>query len=269
MDMYWVYELHSWQFGVLTVGLLVSVSLSAFVLTRSWIRSSFRLSDATNEPVSGFFSGVGVFYGLLLGQVAVTAWQNVDNADALISREATEADTFYRNISVMPEPYKTRLQDGVRDYLHYMVEVVWPAHQHGDSSTEATVIITRMHKVLSSFAPGNEGEKIIFAAAYMSFNKFLEARHLRIDSVRGSLPTELWVVVILGGVLNIGVTFFFHMRDRKAHYFLTGALAVFVGLMIFLVATMDDPFRGPNGVSPESYQRVLSNLDKLDPAFLN
>jgi hypothetical protein len=74
MNMYWVYDLQSWQFGVLTVALLVSVSLSAFVLSRNWIRKRFRLSDATNEPVSGFFfrsrrflrtvAGTGCRYGV-------------------------------------------------------------------------------------------------------------------------------------------------------------------------------------------------------------
>jgi len=79
----------------------------------------------------------------------------------------------------------------------------------------------------------------------------------------------MWVVVFVGGVLTIVVSFFFHMSDRRAHACLTSALAVFIGLMIFLIASLDNPFRGPNGVDPDSYQRLLTILDVYDPALVD
>lgn len=268
--MYWIYDLPRWQFGLLTVSFFVAVALIAFAFSHRWIHRRFNLSDETNEPVNGFFSGVGVFYGLLLGQIAVGAWQNADSVEDLVSREAATAAAFYRDISGLPEPQKSRLQSQVREYLHYVVEVAWPAHRNGDECFRGqAVFMTRMNKVLLGFVPANEAEKAVYNAAFVAFNKFIEAYRLRVDSVHSSLPVEMWVVVFFGGMLTIVVTFFFHLRDRRAHILLTGALAVFVGLMIFLIASLDNPFRGRDGVSSESYQRLLDILDVYDPALVD
>jgi hypothetical protein len=268
--MYWIYDLPKWQLALLTVGFFVAVSLIAFALSRGWVHRRFSLSHETNEPVNGFFSGVGVFYGLLLGQVAVGAWQNADDVDNLVSREAAAAAAFYRDISGFPEPQKSRLQTQVRDYLHYVVDVAWPAHRNGDECFRGQALfMTRIDKVLLGFVPASEAEKTVYITAFEAFNKLVEAYRLRVDSVNSGLPMEMWVVVFFGGVLTIVVSFFFHISDRRAHVFLTGSLAVFIGLMIFLIASLDNPFRGPNGVDPDSYRRLLGILDVYDPALVD
>jgi hypothetical protein len=268
--MYWVYDFSKWQLGLLTVGFFVSISLLAFMLSRGWIHKRFSLSHETNEPVNGFFSGVGVFYGLLLGQVAVGAWQNADDVDNLVSREAAAGAAFYRDISGFPEPHKSDLQSLVHDYLRYVVDVAWPAHRNGDECFRGQALfMTRIDKVMLGFVPTNEAEKAVYITAFESFNKLIEAYRLRVDSVNGGLPMEMWAVVFLGGVLTIVVSFFFHLSDRRAHVCLTAMLAVFIGLMIFLIVSLDNPFRGPNGVDPDSYERLLTILDVYDPALVD
>jgi hypothetical protein len=72
--LYGIYNLPTWLFGVLTIAVFAIASCGGLVLMRGWIRNHLRLSNDTNEAVNGYFAGVGVIYGLLLGLVAVATW---------------------------------------------------------------------------------------------------------------------------------------------------------------------------------------------------
>jgi hypothetical protein len=76
------------------------------------------------------------------------------------------------------------------------------------------------------------------------------------------LPASLWSVVLIGGLLDIALTYLFWVENRKLHALLVALLATFIGLLIFLTAAMDNPFRGEFSVSPASFQTVLDNVMK-------
>jgi hypothetical protein len=41
---------------------------------------------------------------------------------------------------------------------------------------------------------------------------------------------------------------------------LSGVLSLFVGLMLFFIAAMDNSFRGRLSITPEAYQVILDHL---------
>ncbi|QJD30099.1 bestrophin-like domain [Methylococcus geothermalis] len=61
------------------------------------------------------------------------------------------------------------------------------------------------------------------------------------------------------------LTYMFHLPSLKTHLLLTGIFSLFLGFVIFLIAALDNPFRGEMGVSPEVYASVLKGLNDLDP----
>ncbi len=52
------------------------------------------------------------------------------------------------------------------------------------------------------------------------------------------------------------------MFDMKIvnHLFLGGMLSAFMGLMIFLIASLDNPFRGELSISSAPFQDILTHL---------
>ena len=67
---------------------------------------------------------------------------------------------------------------------------------------------------------------------------------------------------MLGAVLNIALTWFFDMRSHRMHVWMTIMFSGFLGLMIFLLADMDYPFRGEISVGPEAFELVYEQLMK-------
>jgi hypothetical protein len=60
--------------------------------------------------------------------------------------------------------------------------------------------------------------------------------------------------VLAGAFLNIAVTWFFDMRSKSMHLWMTLFLSALLGLLIYLLGALDRPFRGEISVSPEPFE---------------
>ena len=61
-------------------------------------------------------------------------------------------------------------------------------------------------------------------------------------------------------LVSIAATMFFDIRSLNMHLWMTVLMSGLLGLMIFLIATLDNPFRGKVSVSPVALQRECQTL---------
>ena len=67
-----------------------------------------------------------------------------------------------------------------------------------------------------AFEPSTETEKIAHAEVIQSLGE-LDANHgLRVQAVHVALPGVLWAVVLIGAVVNTGITYFFWVDNIRA-----------------------------------------------------
>jgi hypothetical protein len=266
MDFYWIYDLPTWEFGLGTTLLFTLISVGGLALTRTRIYSKFRLSEGTNEAVNGYFAGVGVIYGLLVGLVAVAAWDNYQSVDAIASKESASIAALYRDISTLEEPTKGQLQGHLKDYLHFVINVAWPAHKRGEHPREGGRTLSRFHAVLARYHPRSIEQQTLQAEALTAFNKLIEARRARLAAVDSGIPGVFWLIILGGTFTTIFIAYFFHVSSRLFHLMMTGTFGGFVGCVVFLVAAVDNPFRGQVSVSSDAYVQLEATLSDLDPA---
>jgi len=258
--MIWIYDLPQWLLCVLVVAAYVVTSLLGSQLLRPWVRRRANDQPEHNDLVGNFLSAGGVLYGLLLGLVAVGAWQNHSNAEAIVTREATRIAALYRDFAVYPEPHRRELVALLEEYVRFVVEDAWPAQQRGEVNVGGMPRIAAIFERLARFEPVSPGQASLHQEALRELNAFYEARRERLDAVNGGLPESLWYVVVAGSVLMIGVTWLFFIPRRSLQMSLTLFLAISMGLMVFLTVTMDHPFRGLTSVSAAPYAVVRDQL---------
>ena len=51
-----------------------------------------------------------------------------------------------------------------------------------------------------------------------------------------------------------------HMAELHVHFILGGALALFLGIVVFLIAVLDNPYRGDVSVRPEPFQEISDTV---------
>jgi hypothetical protein len=258
--MYWIYDWPNWLLGTVTVALLVGLSLAGLYASRPLVRRLLGGSPVHNDIVSYFFAGVGVFYGLAVGLIAVATWEDYTGVDDLVGKEAATVVGLYRDFDGYPQSLRGRLETALRDYTRKVIEKDWPAHRQGAVIEETGRLLDDIENEIMSFEPKQEREKIVHAEVLRSLNAVVEQRRLRLQAVNTGLPVALWTVVLIGAVLNIVPTYLFWVENFQLQVLLIVMLATFIGLLIFLIAAMDNPFRGEFSVSPGAFQEVLTTI---------
>ncbi len=110
------------------------------------------------------------------------------------------------------------------------------------------------------FEPKTKRETIVTQQAYQVRNVLVETRRGRLGTVNSGMPSSLWALVILGGLITMTATLFFDTPSFRMHFWMTTLLSTLLGLMVFLVGTLDNPFRGNVSIGPASMQRVYDQL---------
>jgi hypothetical protein len=262
MTMYWIYDLPNWTLGVLIVAVILAVSLAGLFATRPLVRRLLGPTANYNDVVSYFFAGIGVFYGLALGLIAVATWENYTDIDGVVGTEAAAVASFYRDLDGYPQPLRGRLEAMMRDYTKTVIEKEWPAHREGLTQDDGDAMLDQLEDEVMRFDPTKEREKILQAEVLRSLDTVQEQRRLRLQAVPTGLPAALWAVVLIGALLNVALTYLFWVDNLRVHAILVSIMAIFIGLLIFLTAAMDNPFRGHFSVSPDAFQAVLDNIMK-------
>ncbi|MCK9635078.1 hypothetical protein V3O24_16290 [Methylobacter sp. Wu8] len=257
---YWIYDIPNGLLAGLMCFVCLSYTWIGLLTLRPWIRKWLGSEQGgENEFVSYFLSAYGVFYGLMLGLIAVATYQNFSDVDSKVAREVTSIAALYRDVSSYPEPVRSSYQNHLRGYVHYVIDEAWPAQQRGIVPMGGSMRVTNFQKDLFAFEPKTKGEEILHAEALRQFNVFIEARVAGKQSVGASLPEELWYVVVIGAALNLALIWMFSIDRVSIHLALSGILSLFVGLMLFFIAAMDNPFRGTLSITPEAFQMLLDS----------
>jgi len=258
---YWIYDYSSASIGLLFAAVFVGFTWLGTIVLRPLVRSWIHGKRTANDMVGFAFSGFSVLYGLLLGLLAVAAYQNFSSVSDLVDKEASVVASLYRDTEGFPAPIKSNLQRELREYTRFVVDKAWPQQRKGIVPTGGAE--TALANDLITFKPQDRSEEIVFAEALREFNTFLEFRRERLANVTTGIPAVLWWVVGVGAVLNIILIWLLDM-EIHVHLMLGGVLALFLGIVIFLIAALDNPFRGEVSVGPDAFQLVYDNLMKAD-----
>ena len=94
------------------------------------------------------------------------------------------------------------------------------------------------------------------------FNRWIELRRARLQAVTTGLPAVLWWVILAGSAVTVASGYMFHLPRFRVHLILTVMMASLMGLLVFLIAAMDNPFRGEVSIGPDAFQLVYDSLMK-------
>jgi hypothetical protein len=256
----WIYGLPIPLVFLIFSGAAVAVAVGGTILFRKQVRKSLGPEPGKNDMVTMVLTVGGVFYGLLLGLVAAATYQSYDGANSVVASEAAALGTLYREISAYPEPIRGQLQKELKDYTGNVIKVAWPAQQKGQDPVGGTALVTRFQETLLAFEPQTKSQEILHAAAIEQFASFSKVRRERINDASGGIPDVLWWVLLLGGLVNLILLWMFSMDSLGAHLMLAGLFAFFLGMMVFLIAALDWPFRGDLSISADPFAAIYKNI---------
>ncbi|WP_293891274.1 DUF4239 domain-containing protein [Flavobacterium sp.] len=258
--MSFIYQLLQIPPLILLIIIVLIFSGISFLITycfRKYVKISPKQKH--NEAVSYIFAIIGGFYALLLGFVVFMVWGSSDNAQIDTSYEGSSAIAFYRDINYFPSkteilPIKTAYMK----YVHTVIEHDFPAMEKMEPLDKNSR--TALNKVF--LLVGKLGMKNAYSAQILNqLNELSMRRSLRQVNNSSSIPFEIWIPLLLGGIIVMIFALLLDVESLRIHLLINTLLGAFIGLVIFIIVQLDHPFTGDMKIEPNEYKTILM-MDK-------
>ena len=259
----WMDTLSPSRLAIFCSALLVGITWFGIIFFKPFIRRWLRKQPGSNDLVNYASAGFSLFYGLLLGLLAVTAFNNTSTVEAAVSREASSIASLYRTVGGYPEPLRGEIQYLLRDYTQYVINKDWPAHHMGQIWNGGNLRLQVIQQKLISMQPVDHTQNLLQEQSMKYFGELNDARQDRLSGVNTSIPGVLWYVLIIGALINILLIWLLDMR-LTLHMILGGIISFFLGVMIFLISAMDRPLQGRVSVPADAYKMMYDHVMQWD-----
>jgi len=259
VNLLWLYDIPNWASLLVIVGGTLVIGWVGLFGMRSWV-SNLHGEKNHNEVVSYFLAAVVLFYGVMVGLIAVGVWEQFSSTDEKVALEASALAAVYRDVSAYPEPDRSRLQGDLREYTRSVIDKSWPLQRRGLQPTETTQILWRFQADLEAFQPTTTSQSLLHEEVLHAYNNLVSLRQMRLHNVGSGLPAAVWVVVALGAVLTLSVSWFFQTISFSVHFWMVTLTAALLGLIIWLLVVLDHPFLGQVSIGPEPFEQVYDAL---------
>lgn len=226
-------------------------------LVRSWIHGRRN----ANEMIGLTLAAFAALYGILLGLVAVEAYQDFSAVKDIVSKEASTLAALHKDFGGLPQPIRDELQEKLRAYAHEAIDAVHPPPDVAQNPHSSSPGLDALFALIMNFQPKLKSEEMIQAEAFTRLNMVVEHRRYLIAAGEDGIPNELWWVVCLGGFTLIGLMWLFDM-ELHVHLILSSAMGLFLGSVIFLIAALDNPFNGGLTVGSRPIESVLTFMNR-------
>ena len=249
--------------GLLLLCISMLLAAGGLILVQRLVPNEVRMQ---HNDVAGFIYAVlGVVYAVLLGLMVVAVWEQWNAAAGRADEEASELAEVFWIADRMPESDGHHIQELVRAYARVVVEEEWPLMRQGKSSQKAWDLLDEIRSGVQDFQPSTPAQQVLYEQGLERVHELADARRERLLDADQGLPSILWVVLLIGGVVVIGFTYLFGLDSTVTHLLMVASLALVIALVLFTVAELDFPFRGGIRIGPEAMERVLSGLENSKP----
>jgi Protein of unknown function (DUF4239) len=122
---------------------------------------------------------------------------------------------------------------------------------------------TKLWQTIRTVEPRTPTEINWHATLLQSLTAVSDGRRDRLADSRTVLSPVLWVVLLSGGMINVGYTYLFGVRSLAVHLIITAALTAMTALLLLVILIMDHPFAASIRVESEPFVRLLQRIDQV------
>jgi hypothetical protein len=259
--MNWFHQLTSSELAAIVVLATLFVAITGLALASGQVRQTRLHESLDNGAIAGLLAALIGIYAIAAGLTAVAVWGNTGDAAANVGREAAAINVLWHDLGGYPQPVRNETRRAVMEYTKHVVEKEWPLHRKGEAPGLSIDQVERFQAQLFGFEPTTEGQNALHVETIGAYNRLLEARRLRLQAVEDTaLPLELWVIVVLLGVIAISSCFLLRVDSFAMHATITILVAAPIALILYFIAVTDRPFQGGVSVSAEPYRAMLEKV---------
>lgn len=220
---------------------------------------------ATGERARGFktispvmLTPLSVVFGLLVGFLAAQVWNEAQQANGAVTREAIGLRTVVLLAPRLPGELPGRLRGLVRRHIQQAVSQEWPAMARQEATLKMIPVAdTEALELIFSIFPQGEGQALVQREIAAALQSVFEARRQRIIISRANINWVKWTVVLVLIVLILLTIALVHSDNRLAAAIAMAIFVVGATTCVVLIASHSRPFTGQISVGPDLLLQVM------------
>lgn len=244
------------SYGQSTFSIVVSMILAVLlvaVLNRLWPVKNRKITNEVNAWQMGV---LGTTYGVILGFMLFTVWNDFRAAEIDVALEAASLLNIHSISAALPSPQREAMRTLTVKYAEAAVNQEWPAMQNQHESHAAGLVLEQMWQVLTTAQVKSPEEINSINHAMTAMTALGDRRRLRQEEHENQLPTVLWILLVVGGVVTVTSSCLLGNDKKWLHYCQVMALTFVVAVTLAAIADLARPFEGAVSVKPTPLQRV-------------
>jgi hypothetical protein len=248
-----------WVLGPLVIAAFVGVALVVFWIV---LRTAGSLRNKDFNATIGSFAGVvQALFGLTMGLVIVTLFQNYRTAQAGIRSEAIALAEFARVSTAFPPRVDNEIRTELVKYINDVRTKEWRLLRDGRTSDAAWGDIGSMYATLKNFDPKSRTESAFYGQALSRLDDIVTERKNTLATITETFPTILQVLLLVAAFVVVTAPMFLVTVSTRFQAVKVAAVATVVATALFAAVVLDNPFSRALPVSNSPYR--TSEFDQL------
>lgn len=238
----------------------VSVVLSiTFLAMLNYIWPPAR-RQAHNNIIGWQISILGTVYAVMMGFMLFAVWTNFQTAETTSNNEADALVNVFRAADGLPAAQRDAIHIAAANYGNAVLSQEWPTMSRDLTPRAGQTFIMQLWAITTSTPAQDFLQQVSLHQTMSELSDLTQHRRVRILESRKKMPTILWAVLIVGGMITIATCCLIGSENIGLHFALIVAISLMISLALVAIADIDRPFLGSVHVSSYAFVRAQETM---------
>jgi hypothetical protein len=244
--------------------LICIVTVSVAIIGLRIVRKKYHHEELqeNHEVAAVIFNAFGLLYAVVVAFVVFVVWSRYDEAAKNLELEANESIDLFYTAKMFPDSINKPMREALYQYASSINEEEFEMMTHGEKSQKTSDAL----KTVSNIFINMDISKIANVPGYMEsfkrFNDLAQYRRIRLFAGKNSVPSVIWVVLLIGAIITVAYTYFFGIKNVLPQNLMTAALTITITVILFLIFILEHPYMGNTAVNKEPMTSVAESMKK-------
>ena len=250
-----ILSLSTWAGCIVVMGFTVVTGFVVYISSYKLISKQKR--EDMKDSTTNLFRVVGMLVSLMLALAFSEVIIETRTIRKAIQSEAAAISDVFGVLKLFDSEGTRDIQTIVVDYTQAIIDDDWPAMADGRLSQRVENLRTQIAKGVLNLKPTTPAQDKMVWYMIDDIDALSNHRVIRLDAALAKAPVYLYVIIF--GFL-VTMACFGVYRPQAPLMVLVTFYTVFVGLVLYLILALSEPFQSGIGVSPAPFEYLVERL---------
>ncbi|MET8546180.1 hypothetical protein ABZW03_36955 [Kitasatospora sp. NPDC004799] len=219
-------------------------------------------TDETPDVIEYITMMIGVVYAIVLGLAIAGVWEARGAAQDDLFREAQSLREVSDRAVVYPVEFRDQVRADVDAYVSYVVNTEWDyMKKNGEITEKGDQLLQKLQNDVATRPPASDLESQSYQPIMDRISQTSEARDSRGQNAGPTMPGVVWLGLIGGAVVTVGMLFALQIRRTPRELTLALCFSVLIAFLLFMIWDFDNPFSRSVSVTTQPFEDLFPSLN--------